>query len=701
MGIFGLVVRPAGPRTLAGFTLGELLSRQVYGDLYRASGEGRRDARLLVVAPALASDARFSDALGRGTAPLLGAFHHRAVVGTILVARDGKELVIVTEGVERARTLEDVLTRARGRGLPPRIAATLARSVIDALATAHALGITHGALHPRSVLIDGEGVVRVTDFAVGFAAMAAAAGGSDAVELRGLGGYLAPELALGDEPSPTSDVYAIGAILFTLLSGTTPPGTLHATPAIERLVQRALDTDLHRRFASAIEVQENFAEALEDDRWDTAAPAELSHALAELAGAPAPAPDGNLDAATEDLLASLGGAEVTAATSAPAPAMPARARRASGGLDSLLDDLEEHTDGGLTTVEDERGRGQTARDPISELIEMVPAPAEPAEAPEPRARRAPALVAPDPTGETVVPAPAAAPAPAAPAADDAPAAVATAAPPPRRVLATPLLDEPPRLEPPQLGRRRSWLWAIVVLVAGAALAYGIVRQGKQRSKGEKEAAARREAKEREAKELEARLIAAKEKPGTIRIRSTPDYAGVWLLLGRSQLESISISTANVWEVRLELEGYQSQDVHVVDKQWTGTSKDDLKAAINVTLTPGVLEKPLPSMTPALPPGEVGRADGRGKLTVDTTPRGAAAYLLVGQTPNMELSGIAAGRDYEFKVLLDGYLPGYVRIAAEEWRDGGDPNLPLSAAPMKATIERSIELVPVPTTGKPR
>ena len=60
------MVRPAGQRSLAGFTVGELIARQVYGDLYRATGDGRREVRLLVVAPALAADAHFNDALVAG-----------------------------------------------------------------------------------------------------------------------------------------------------------------------------------------------------------------------------------------------------------------------------------------------------------------------------------------------------------------------------------------------------------------------------------------------------------------------------------------------------------------------------------------------------------------------------------------------------------------------------------------------------------
>ena len=54
---------------------------------------------------------------------------------------------------------------------------------------------------------------------------------------------------------------------------------------------------------------------------------------------------------------------------------------------------------------------------------------------------------------------------------------------------------------------------------------------------------------------------------------------------------------------------------------------------------------------------------------------------------------------KFKLTRDGYLPGFVRIAAEDWRNGGDPTLPLRGAPLHGTLERSVELVPTPS-GKP-
>jgi serine/threonine protein kinase len=759
------VARPTGVRTLAGYTLGERIAQDIYGEVYRAreSRDGKKDFTLLVVEPRLAADDQFAEALSRGTAPLLNAFHHRAVVGTVVVAQDGKSLVVVTDGTSGTVALAELLerTRARGGKVQDRIAAAIARAVVDGLATAHAVGIVHGALHPRSVLVDRDGNVRVTDFAVGNAAMSAAAAGSDAVSLKGLSGYLAPELALGDDPSPASDVYAVGALLFAMLTGESPPGSLNTTAAVERLVQRALDTDLARRFGNAIELQENLAEALEDDRWESASAAELVRFVAELAtevgGA---ARESNLDAATEDLLASLSGGtvEVTRPTGgtpsgigsdlgSSVPGLgdsgisgmaKAHARRpgSRNQLDSLLADLEDSSaDGPLTMVDEPKG--QVSRDPISELIALEAADA---------AESAPTMVHHDPDG-TPLPAPQ----PDEPGTLTREAAGDTSRPAVRRVEAAPppsrLVEKtrpkhkqeatpPPVFDPPEqdlpshgtktptpaaevrmkfvkpaddvddvpvpsLKRSPVWTWLglIVLLAGGAGLFFYMRKQGKELTAGEKAAAESRAQKEKERDELERRLRAEQADPGSIRVTSTPDGAAVWLLLGRTPFDSIPLKTQAVWEMRVELEGHQTQDVRVGGAGWTG-KPEDLRASIDVTLKAGTNTPALPAMPPEPPASDrAGLVDGSGSLKATSRPEGAAVWLLVGVTNSMELQGIEAGQPYELRVQKDGFVPGYVRVTGEEWRQGGDPALPLSAAPKREVIEKSVTLVPAPPAKK--
>ncbi|MEO8554935.1 MAG: hypothetical protein ABI678_33380, partial [Kofleriaceae bacterium] len=51
-------------------------------------------------------------------------------------------------------------------------------------------------------------------------------------------------------------------------------------------------------------------------------------------------------------------------------------------------------------------------------------------------------------------------------------------------------------------------------------------------------------------------------------------------------------------------------------------------------------------------------------------------------------------------LADGYLPGYISVTADEWRDGGDPKVPIERATKKPTLEKNVDLVGDPNATKP-
>src|SRR5262249_50848913 len=161
---------------------------------------------------------------------------------TFTVESGGPDVVVVTRGVGRYVTVQDLITSAKSRQkqggkLSIQVAGLIAKSVMEALSVAHRSGVIHGAVHPRSVLIDEDGAVRLGDFVVGRALTTAVAQGADSSLWRGLSGYIAPELVVGEEPTPGADVFAVGAMLFTMLTGEVPPGALRVTPAVERLVQ--------------------------------------------------------------------------------------------------------------------------------------------------------------------------------------------------------------------------------------------------------------------------------------------------------------------------------------------------------------------------------------------------------------------------------------------------------------------------------
>ncbi|MDQ3876840.1 MAG: PASTA domain-containing protein [Actinomycetota bacterium] len=104
--------------------------------------------------------------------------------------------------------------------IEPAHAVEIMASVCDALAAAHAVGLIHRDVKPENVLIDRHGKVKVADFGIAIVAGndVTMPGGTIPGTLR----YIAPEQAQGRETSPSTDVWAAGAVLSELLTGRPP-----------------------------------------------------------------------------------------------------------------------------------------------------------------------------------------------------------------------------------------------------------------------------------------------------------------------------------------------------------------------------------------------------------------------------------------------------------------------------------------------
>jgi tRNA A-37 threonylcarbamoyl transferase component Bud32 len=107
-------------------------------------------------------------------------------------------------------------------GLPALEALTIVEAVLDVLAAAHARGIVHRDLKPDNVFLERNGAVRVLDF--GIAHVGAREGDLDLTQhgtVVGTAGYLPPEQARGHvaDVGPRSDLWSVGAMLYTLLTG--------------------------------------------------------------------------------------------------------------------------------------------------------------------------------------------------------------------------------------------------------------------------------------------------------------------------------------------------------------------------------------------------------------------------------------------------------------------------------------------------
>ena len=140
---------------------------------------------------------------------------HPAVVRVFDVGEADDEVFFSMELVE-GQDLASVLRHA-GRLAPGRVV-EIARQLCAGLQAAHAEGVLHRDLKPANVLVDQQGRVRITDF--GIAVPTGAPGGRT---IAGTPRYMAPEQRLaGATLSPQTDLYALGVVLYELLTGQHP-----------------------------------------------------------------------------------------------------------------------------------------------------------------------------------------------------------------------------------------------------------------------------------------------------------------------------------------------------------------------------------------------------------------------------------------------------------------------------------------------
>ena len=212
----GSVELTAGTR-LGSHTITRLLGRGGMGEVYEA-----RDERLgRLVALKRIGVARAGDPEARARfwreARALAALRHPGVVAVYELGEADGALFIAMELV-RGRPLATLIHRP----WPIRAALHVARAVAAALGAAHAAGITHRDVKPSNLIIDASGVVRVIDFGLARSREDAADGLTRSGALLGTPGYMSPELIGGAPVGPAADVFAVGALLYRLLTGVHP-----------------------------------------------------------------------------------------------------------------------------------------------------------------------------------------------------------------------------------------------------------------------------------------------------------------------------------------------------------------------------------------------------------------------------------------------------------------------------------------------
>jgi hypothetical protein len=193
------------------------------------------------------------------------ALAHPGIVAVFDVEASASRAAIIFELVD-GETLADRL--AREGALAPAEAARIGAELAEALAHAHERGIVHRDVKPGNVLLERDGRARLVDFGIARLLERESAHLTTAGMITGTLRYLAPEQLAGEEATPATDLYALGAVLFEMLSGrhafdaTTPVALVEAqrhppdsiagvAPGLAAISLSALDPDPSRRPVSA------------------------------------------------------------------------------------------------------------------------------------------------------------------------------------------------------------------------------------------------------------------------------------------------------------------------------------------------------------------------------------------------------------------------------------------------------------------
>jgi Tol biopolymer transport system component len=278
----GLDLRP-GLR-IGVYTLLRQLGSGGAGEVWRAKDERLgRDVAVKFLLPHLSTDAerlkRFAE-----EARAAGGLNHPNIVTVHDVGEQDGMPYLVSECLE-GRNLRE---RLKAGPMPVAEAITVALGIAQGLVAAHERGIVHRDLKPENTFLRSDGGVKLLDF--GLAKLKQPSGSSGPGEddtalslVAGTAAYMAPEQVRGESPDPRADLFALGVMMYEMLTGQHPFRgtsvfeTLHAIltreppdlavanrripPALARIVMRLLHKAPDARFQSARDLAWSLSEA--------------------------------------------------------------------------------------------------------------------------------------------------------------------------------------------------------------------------------------------------------------------------------------------------------------------------------------------------------------------------------------------------------------------------------------------------------
>jgi hypothetical protein len=250
------------------YLIREVLGRGGMGCVYRVlDTKVDEEVALKSINPEIASDAKIIERF-RTELRETRKITHRHVCRMYDLGTDGENLFITMEYIPG----EDLEAMVRRLGkVPPGKASVITRQVADGLAEVHRLGIIHRDLKPKNIMIDRDGEAKIMDF--GLARTPHGVKLTEVGHVVGTPSFMSPEQLNGDALDRRSDIFALGVVMFYMLTGALPfeaestltlalrqksyrPPNPHALDpripeSLGRIALKCLEIDREKRYASA------------------------------------------------------------------------------------------------------------------------------------------------------------------------------------------------------------------------------------------------------------------------------------------------------------------------------------------------------------------------------------------------------------------------------------------------------------------
>jgi serine/threonine-protein kinase len=175
------------------------------------------------------------------------------------------------------QTLRELLEEKNNQPLPVCEALRITLQLCDALVYCHEHGVFHRDIKPENVLVQDDGNIKIIDFGIAYLEGARRVTWRGLTSITGTPDYMSPEQLKGERGAATSDMYAVGIVLYEMLTGRTPfdgenvfavmnqhmtmdpPSILHFNHDLPHelatVVMKAIRRDPKKRFQSLQEMQ--------------------------------------------------------------------------------------------------------------------------------------------------------------------------------------------------------------------------------------------------------------------------------------------------------------------------------------------------------------------------------------------------------------------------------------------------------------